>query len=229
MAILKIIPGSNFDAQLVAGVIKYGSININDRVALNFKSIASEVGNFLAHTASQTDVMKSLRGAGSVDLPAHFGLSDSEAAGLVEGMLQIIRNSVVVSFNTQHANGRGTIIIQAIKSDFQEFLALPNASYVSQPSNITIPLVSWMLLDPSIDPSTAAYAIVFNGDNMFDSKSSRSGRAIMVTLKRLGGGTSYTLPSIISQMSGGANFIENAISQPGIAQKVADLVIGKLK
>jgi len=225
MAIIKILPGSNFDKQLSEGALKFGSIAVNNRIALNFKQIASEVGNFLANTAAQTDVMKSLRGAGSVDLPAHFGLNDGQAESLVDGMLEIIRNSVVVGFNTQHANGRGTIIIQAVESDFQKFLALPGASYVSQPSDVTIPLMQWMLLDPSIDASTAAYQIVFE-----TSSRSRSGRALMVHLSKLGGspGTGYVLPSIISQ-TGGANFLEFAISQEGVAQKVADLVIGKLK
>lgn len=229
MAIIKILPGSNFDKQLSEGALKFGSIAANNRVALNFKQIASDVGNFIADTASQTEVMKSLRGQGGVDLPAHFGLSDGDANGLVEGMLNIIRESVVVGFNTQHANGRGTIIIQAIESDFQKFLELPGAKYVSQPSNIIIPVMEWMLLDPSIDASTAAYQIVFSGDKFFRSKNSRSGRAIMVSLQKMGGGAGYVLPSIISRMGGGANFIENAISQPGIAQKCAEIVVGKLK
>lgn len=232
MAIIKIVPGENFSSQLENGTIKYGSIALNNRLALNFKSIASEVGNFLASTASQTDVMKSLRGGGegSVDLPAHLGLNDSQSIGLVEGMLNIIRNSVVVAFNTQHANGRGTIIIQAIESDFQKFLELPGAKYVSQPSNIIIPVMEWMMLDPGIDVGAASYQIVFSGDANFRGKNSRSGRAIMVSLQKMGGtgGSGYVLPSIISQ-TGGANFLEFAIGQQGVAQKVAQLVIDKIK
>lgn len=229
MAIIKIIPGAGFTKQLEDGCVRFGSIALNNRVALNFKQIASEVGNFLATVAGQSDVMKSLRGGGSVDLPAHFGLSDGDANGLVEGMLNIIRGSVVVGFTTQGSNGRGTINIKAVQADFQEFLALPGASYISKPSNITIPVVEWMLLNPTVDSSTAAYAIVFSGDNMFNSKSSRSGRAIMVTLKRLGGGTSYVLPDIISKGSLGNNFIEFALSQEGVARKCAEIVIAKIK
>lgn len=230
MAIIKIIPGANFTKQLEDGVTRFGSIAVNNRVALNFKRIANEVGNYIANVAGQTDVMKSLRGQGSEDLPAHFGLSNGDANGLVDGMLNIIRGSVVVGFNTQHANGRGTIIIQAIEGDFQKFLSLPGASYVSQPSNITIPVVQWMLLDPTIDPSTAAYAIVFEGSNHFSSKNSRSGRAIMVSLQALGGsaGGGYVLPDIISK-TGGANFLELAVGQPGVAEKCAQIVLDRIR
>jgi len=227
MAIIKIIPGAAFDQQLRTGCLKFGSIAANDRVALNFKQIASEIGNFIAEVASQTEVMKSLRGQGGTDLGAHFGLSDSDSAGLVQGMLDIIRNSVTLGFISQ--GDKRTITIRAIESDFQKFLGLPGASYVSQPSSITIPLMQWMLLDPTIDSSTAAYAIVFSGESHFRSKNSRSGRAIMVELKKLGGGgTSYVLPSIISQ-TGGANFLEFAVGQAGVAQKCAQIVIDRIR
>lgn len=227
MATIKIIPGAGFTKQLEDGCVRFGSVAINNRVALNFKSIAGEIGNYIATVFSATDVAKSLRGQGGVDLPAHLGLSDNDAQRLVEGMLNIIRESVVVGFNTQHANGRGTIIIQAIESDFQKFLELPGAKYVSQPSNIIIPVMAWMMLDPSIDIGAASYQIVFSGDANFRGKNSRSGRAIMVELSKLGGGTPYLLPDIIAK-TGGTNFLEFAISQPGVAQKVAQLVINKL-
>lgn len=224
MAIIKIIPGAGFTKQLEDGCVRFGSIALNNRVALNFKQIASEIGIFLANIAAQTDVMRSLRGGGSIDLPAHLGLNDSQSIGLVEGMLDIIRNSVVVGFTTQGGSGRGTINIKAIESDFQKFLELPEASYVSQPSNITIPIMTWLMLDPSVDVGAAAYQIVFGS-----SSRSRSGRALMVSLKSLGGGgTGYVLPSIISQ-TGGANFLEFAIGQQGVAQKVAQLVVDKIK
>jgi hypothetical protein len=225
---LTVVPSAQFDKQLEEGVVKYGSIAINNRIAFTFKQIASEVGNFIANTVSQTDVMKALRGQGGEDLPAHFGLSDGDANGLVEGMLDIIRNSVEVAFNTQNSDGRGTIIIRAVESDFQKFMALPGAQYVSQPSNITIPVMEWMLFDPSIDIGAAAYQIVFQGDKNFHSENSRSGRAIMVSLEKLGGGGGYVLPSIISQ-TGGANFLEFAIAQKGVAQNVAQIVIDRIK
>jgi hypothetical protein len=227
MAIIKIIPGANFTQQLQDGVLKFGGTNIDNRVALNFKQISSEIGSFIADIAANTDVMKSLKGQGSEDLGAHFGLSSSDSAGLVDGMLNIIRNSVTIGSIT--AGNKKTITIRAVESDFQKFLELPGASYVSKPSDITIPLMQWMLLDPSIDASTAAYQIVFSGDKFFRSKNSRSGRAIMVSLQKMGGGAGYILPSIISRMGGGANFIENVISQPGIAQKCAEIVIGKIR
>jgi len=225
-ASIVIPPG--FEKQLENGVLKYGSMIVNDTVALNFQKIANDIGEFIAKAAGETEVMKSLRGQGGVDLPAHFGLSDGDANGLVDGMLNIIRGSVVVGFNTQHANGRGTIIIRAVESDFQKFLTLPGASYVSQPSDITIPIMEWMLLDPSIDIGAAAYQIVFQGDKNFHSTNSRSGRAIMVSLTSLGGGGGYVLPGIISG-TGGGNFLEFAISQPGIAEKCAQIVIDRIK
>lgn len=229
MAILKIIPGAGFDQQLIKGVSKFGSIAVNDRVALNFKQIASEIGNFIANVAEQTEVMKSLKGQGGVDLPAHFGLSDGDANGLVNGMLEIIKNSVTLGFISQ--GDKRTITIRAIESDFQKFLELPGASYVSHPSNVTIPLMQWMLLDPSIDPSTAAYNIVFKGDKYDQAiaKHSRSGRALMITLKSLGGTVGYTLPDIISKGGAGKNFIEFALSQENVAVGSAKILIDRIK
>lgn len=225
-ASIVIPPG--FDQQLEKGVLKFGSMLINNTVAINFQKIASDVGDFIANIANTTDVMKSLRGQGSEDLPAELGLSDGDANGLVDGMLNIIRNSIVVGFTTQGGSGRGTINIKAIEGDFQKFLSLPGASYVSQPSEITIPVMEWMLLDPSIDIGAAAYQIVFQGDENFRSQNSRSGRAIMVSLSKLGGGGGYVLPSIISG-TGGENFIEFAVGQQGVAQKVASLVMEKIR
>jgi len=228
MAIIKIIPGAAFDQQLRTGCLKFGSIALNDRVALNFKSIANKIGDYLVGVFNTIEVVKSLRGQGGVDLPAHLGLSDSSAEALVSSMSEIIKNSVTIGSLIQ--GDKRTVTIRAIESDFQKFLELPGASYVSQPSNITIPIMTWLMLDPSVDIGAAAYQIVFSGDTNFRSKNSRSGRAIMVSLSKLGGsaGGGYILPDIISK-TGGQNFIEGTIGQHGVAQKCAQIVIDEIK
>jgi len=235
MAVLKLIPTAQFEKQLENGVVKFGSIDINNRLALNFKQIASDIGDYIGGVFNQTEVAKSLRGIGSVDLPAHFGLTDSLANELVDGMLNIIKNSVVIAFNTRHSDGRGTIMIQAIETDWQKYTELPGAKYVSINSKsntaITIPVVEWMLIDPTIDIGQANYNIVFQGGSHDKAiaRSSRSGRAIMISLKALGGTTGYVLPDIISKGTLGQNFIEFAIGQEGVAQKVAELCINRIK
>lgn len=225
MAIIRIQPGAGFETQLREGVSTNMFKILDGKFALNAQKIFEQVGDYIVSIFEKTDVVKSLRGNGSVDLPAHFGLTDGQANELVDGMSHILVNSVSLQSKIT-ANG-GSLIIKAIEADFQKFLALPGASYISQPSNIEIPIMRWMLLDPSLDPSTAAYEIVFSGENHFNAKNSRSGRAIMVLLSKLGGGTSYVLPSIISQISG-ENFIHFAIGQPGVAENIALIVMTKL-
>ncbi len=231
MTNFNLIPSSNFTQQLKNGVVRQGSKKIFTKLAFNTQKIINKLGNFLVDTFENTDVARSLRGGGSTDLPSHFGLSDSNANKMVDDMGDIIRKSI--SLGTKLSQSGGVIQIRAINADFTEFLSIPNASYVSQPSNATIPVVRWMLLDPNIDIGQAAYDIVFKGEggSVVDAaiqKRSRSGRAIMVTLEQLGGGSSYVLPSII-RGSAGKNFIEFAIGQKGVAEKAAQIVIEGIK
>jgi hypothetical protein len=226
MAILKIVPGVQFTKQLEEGCVRFGSIAINNRVALRFKQMINKVGDLIINVLNSTEVVKSLRGQGGIDLPAHFGLSDGDANGLVEGMFDLIRNSIIVGFDTK--SNRGTITLKIIDTEWEKYTSLPGAQYISQPSSVTIPVVKWLLISPDLDPSTAAYQIVFEGSNMFRSKNSRSGRAIMVHLSKLGGGNSYVLPDIIAK-TGGQNFIEGSIGQVGIAQRCAQIVIDEIK
>lgn len=233
MADFNLIPTSNFDAQLRKGVLRRGSKQLISRVIFNISQINQKVGEFLVSTFNETPVVAALRGQTSEDLPAHFGLTDSQAISLVEGMAQIIYDSVQVE--SKIIDGKALISIRAINTDFAAFLALPEASYVSHGAggtNIVIPVMEWMLIDPNIDIGQAAYDIVFNGDfgGKFDvaiHKVSRSGRAIMIELEKLGGSGGYVLPEIVRGGLGN-NFIEFAIRQPGVAKKAIEIVVGSV-
>ncbi len=217
-------------AQLVKGVERAGSRTWMGRVAAKASFISKGIGNMLVSKFNNSDVAKALRGNGTEDLPAHFGLSDNVAKSLADGMAELIRNSV-------HILGGGTggvmsIKIQAVQNDWNQYLSLPGAQYISQPSNVTIPVVRWLLVDPSIDIGQAAYDIVFKGDDeKFDvriNKVSRSGRAIMVALSSLGGSGGYVLPSIVSGQ-GGQNFIEYTLRQKGVAIEAAAILMKKVR
>jgi hypothetical protein len=224
MANIRIIPAPIFDSQLINGTKDRTSKQLVNRFGVNINSIDTLVGDHIISVFNQTEVVKSLRGNGSVDLQAHFGLTNGLANELVDGMIKIIRNGIHLSSSTSQ---KQIISIKAISTDWKEYTNLPGAKYISQPSNITIPVIEWMLIDSNIDIGQAAYNIVFEGEKQFDSKVSRSGRAIMVTINRLGGGGGYVLPDIVRH-TGGSNFIEFAIGQPDVAQKVAEIVIGKI-
>lgn len=228
--IFQIQPTTNTIAQLTKGIRKEGSKIFVGRALANAAAISTEIGNMLVNTFNNTAVAKSLRGQGSEDLPAHLGLDDSTANSLVDGMAELIRTSVRIL-----SKGHGDTVIltiQAVEKNWENYLSLPGAQYISHPSNIVIPVVKWLLMDPSIDVGAAAYDIIFKGEyKKFDvqiQKISRSGRAIMVSLATLGGGGGYVLPSIISGQAG-QNFIAYNLGQPGIAQKAAAILIKKVR
>ncbi len=215
--------------QLIKGVRSGGSRVFVGRTFAKAADISKSIGSMLVSKFNSSPVTKALRGQGSEDLPAHFGLSNGEANGLADGMADLIRKSV-------HLLGSRTgqtmsVRIMAVERDWNQYLSLPGAQYQSRPSNITIPVAKWLLIDPSIDIGQAAYDIVFKGDDSrFDAriqKSSRSGRAIMVSLKTLGGGGGYVLPSMISGQAG-QNFIEYTLGQPGVAQAAAIILMKKV-
>jgi len=228
--IFRLEPTSNTTKQLRDGVRKSGFRILSGRVAAQAPVISRDVGNMLVRKFNSSAVAKALRGQGSEDLPAHFGLSDSIANSLVDGMAALIRASVRIS--SRSTGELMSIKVQAVERDWNSYLSLPGASYLSYPSNITIPVVRWLLIDPTIDIGAAAYSILFEGeDSRFDAriqKVSRSGRAIMIALSTLGGGSPYVLPSIVSG-NAGENFIEMTLGQPGVAQEAIQLLIRRVR
>lgn len=232
--IFKVEPTTKTISQVIKGVRTEGSKIWAGRAMAHAATISKEIGAMLVKNFNNTAVAKALRGYGSEDLQAHLGLSDSTANALADGMGDLIRSSVRLL-----SRGGGTTVgtrvslrIQAIEKNWNDYLTLPGAQYVSSPSNITIPVIKWLLMDPSIDIGQAAYDIVFYGDdNKFDAqiqKVSRSGRAIMVSLKALGGGGGYVLPAIISGQAG-QNFIEYNLGQSNIAKEAAMILMKKVR
>jgi hypothetical protein len=228
--IFNIEPTAKTMTQLIKGVKREGSRIWAGRVLTRAALISQEIGTMLVKIFNNTVVAKALRGQGSEDLPAHFGLDDSTANALADGMAELIRSSVHILSRSQ--GDTVSIRIQAVEKNWGEYLSLPGAQYISSPSNITIPVVKWLLMDPNIDIGAAAYQIIFSGDseqfNTRIQKVSRSGRAIMVSLEALGGGgTPYVLPSIVSGGMG-ENFIEMALGQKGVSQKAALILVKRV-
>jgi len=230
MAKITLIPTPQFNQQLSIGVRSDIKNRIIGRALLKGNTIVSSVGNMLADLLDNNDVIKSLRGNGSVDLAAHFGLTDSQSNGLADGMISLVRKSVKFIFNNQSDIIIG---IRAVPSDFTEFLSLPGAEYVSKSSNIVIPVLRWLLIDPDIDIGAAAFDIVFSGDfsGKFDTtinKVSRSGRAVMIELQKLGKNTGYILPDII-RGNFGENFIEFALGQEQVRLNAANILMENIR
>lgn len=220
----------NTTAQLIKGVKSDGSKIFARTAIIKGTAISSSIAKMLVRTFNNTDVAKALRGQGGTDLPAHFGLTDSVAGALADGMATLIGKSVQLV--SKRTGGSVSLRIQAVDDDWHQYLGLPGAEYISQPSNVTIPIARWLLIDPNIDIGQAAYDIVFLGeDQKIDvriQKVSRSGRAIMVSLDSLGGSGGYVLPSIVSGR-GGKNFIEYTLGQSGVAKKAATILINKIR
>ncbi len=227
--VFKVEPTSKTRSQLSKGVRHEGSKVWAGRAMVNAAPISKGIGNMLVGKFNNSDVSKALRGGGGEDLPAHLGLDDHTANSLADGMAELIRNSVRIM--TRSAGGV-SVLIQAVDNNWNDYLSLPGASYLSHPSEITIPVVRWLLIDPTIDVGAAAYSIVFEGEggqfNTRIQKISRSGRAIMVALKSLGGGTPYVLPSIISGGMG-ENFIQYTLGQKNVSMEAAHILMKKVK
>ncbi len=226
---LKIQFASNTRDQLIKGVIRHGSRAFARSVISKGQVITTGISTMLVKAFNNSDVARALRGQGATDLPAHFGLSDSDANSLADGMAGIIGKSVRLI--SKRIGGSVSIRIQAVSKDWNLYLGLPGAQYISRPSNITIPIAKWLLIDPNIDIGQAAYDIVFLGDDkkldVRIQKVSRSGRAIMVSLESLGGSGGYVLPDIVSGR-GGQNFIEYTLGKPGIAKEAVNILMSKI-
>ncbi|KKL23477.1 hypothetical protein LCGC14_2424990 [marine sediment metagenome] len=227
---IQIIPGVNFDAQLKNGVLKEATRLIGVKALVNFPAIKAEIGQLLIRVFLKTEVVRSLLGGGSTDLSAHLGLRPGEAAGLVDGMKNILQSSVSMVTSTKRER---VVQIRAVEADFGAFRTLPSASHINRRSGILIPVIDWMLIDPDIDIGQAAYDIVFSGDfgGKFDAtiqQGSRSRKAIMVALETLSGGSSYVLPAILRQ-SGGKNFIEAALRQQGVVNEIGKILFKRLR
>jgi len=223
---IRVVPTMNFNSQLFKGVLREGSKTWARRAMAKASTTSQKIGRMLVTTFNNTPVAKSLRGQGPEDLPAHFGLTNSMANALADGMAELIRSSVRIL--SRGSAKEVSLRIQAVPRDWNSYLALPGAQYVSSPSSVVIPVVRWLLMDPTIDIGQAAYDIVFRGENQqLDvriQKVSRSGRAIMVSLKALGGTGGYVLPDIISGQSG-QNFIEYSLGQPHVAEDAAKILM----
>ncbi len=226
---IQIIPGSNFNLQLKNGVLKATTQLIGIKALVNSPAIKIEIGQLLVKVFLKTEVVRSLLGGGSTDLSAHLGLRPGEARGLVDGMKNILQNSVSMVISTRREK---VIQIRAVEADFSVFRTLPGASHINRRSGILIPVIDWMLIDPNIDIGQAAFDIVFSGDfgGKFDAtiqQGSRSKKAIMVALEKLSGGSSYVLPTILRQ-SGGKNFIEVALRQKGVVDEIGKILFKRL-
>lgn len=223
-------PNAKTISQLTKGVKNNGSRVLAGRALANASAISRGIGNMLVSKFNNSDVARALHGQGGEDLPSHFGLTDNIAAALADGMAEMIRASVRIL--SKSSTGKVSLRIQAVDANWENYLNLPGAQYISNPSNITIPVIRWLLIDPNIDIGQAAYDIVFEGEGAnIDTriqKVSRSGRAIMVSLEALGGGGGYVLPSIISGQAG-QNFIEYTLGQKGVAVEAAAILLKKIR
>lgn len=216
--------------QMTRGVKIWGSRIMGYVIMANGMNIGNEINAMLATTLENSDVIKSLRGKGTEDLPAHLGLSDMRANALANGIIELIQTGMTIEQRSE--NDIISIRINAVQKNWEEYLKIPGAEYISHPSNIIIPVVKWLLIDPGIDIGQAAYDIVFEGeDKHYDvriQQASRSGRAIMVALKALGGGSGYVLPDIISGHMG-ENFIEYTLCQSSVIDKIAKIIMKRVQ
>jgi hypothetical protein len=225
---LKLLPQA--DKQLRIGSKNAIAIKLSQRMRSRWASISQGIGTMLSSVLETSEVISSLRGGSSVDLPAHLGLTDQLAAALADGMVNMMHTGII--YNAIRSGEKFIINIQAVPRAWEAYRSLPGGEYISvnrhTGTSIVIPVAQWMLVNPNLDIGQLQYSILFAGDTARDiSTISRSGRAIMVKIGTPESGEPYFLPGILQQKLG-KNFIEYVIGQPQIAIKVMNFVIQKL-
>ena len=227
---LRIIIPPGFDQQLKAGILKEAPKVLAQKATAVSTQLLGDIRNILINAVLATPVVQSLIANTPVDLGAHLGLRTGEGAGLVKGMLDIIKNAVTIVIANKL---NGVIQIRAIESDFQTFLSLPGAIHINERTNTIVPVVQWLLIDPDTDIGQAGFDIVFRGreGGRFDvgiQRVSRSGRAIMIALEKLSGGSKYVLPDLI-RFASGKNFILSAVTQTTTIENIEKALIKRLQ
>jgi len=193
---------------------------IRDGILANRHTIEQKIKKLLLSIFLATDVARSLRGAGSEDLGAHLGLTDRQSVQLHNALAAKVSDWIAIDAH------RFAVSISAVSADWPSYLALPNASYVSHPSEIRVPVLEWLLIDPNIDIGQAQYYIKFGHGEMLNG--SRSGRAVMRKIVGdPGDGSPYLLPAIVSG-GAGKNFIEYAFAGQEVAEQVMALALSSL-
>ncbi len=124
-------------------------------------AILGQIRQLLVSSVANTDVFAGLQGAfpndPDKDLQASFGLTSSQAGSVTQNMLNIISQSVKDTIVGSQGTTLFIVEIKAIDDKFNEFLSIPGASFVSQPSNSAVPWMTWLLINPFVDfPSTAS-------------------------------------------------------------------------
>jgi hypothetical protein len=210
------------------------------RLLLNRSSILTKIMAYLKLTFWNTPVCKAMTGRDpSNDLAAEFGVTDHDMQMVAEHMAEVIGSSpMLIGPDQPFAFTPGTVMVcevKAVSADWPKYELGKRTAYPSEPSGMWIKWMQWMLEDPAIDFITAQFDIVYRGESMFYDlrieKKSRSGRAVMASLKQLearglakGG---YLFPDICRPKAN-QNFLEYTFSQPGVGEHILNVVKGYL-
>lgn len=218
--------------------------SINKEVAKQFRSlfvskkstILGQIRQLLVSSVANTDVFAGLQGAfpndPSRDLQASFGLTGSQASSVTQNMLNVISQSVKDTIVGPKGTTLFIVEIKAIDDKFNEFLSIPGASFVSQPSNASVPWMTWLLINPFVD-LPAAFGIVFQqGLSISDLNTSRSGRALMRQLGvLLSDGQAISVPYAVPALGrpqGPINFIADVVNSDKVKQRIINIFTTQL-
>lgn len=206
------------------------------RLLVNRYQVLVKIMAYLKLTFWETPVCKAMTGRDPAnDLPAEFGITDHEMTLVAEHMAEVIGSSaMLVGPEIPYTSTPGSVMvaeIKAVSADWPKYELGNKTAYESSPSGRWIRWMRWMLEQPEIDFITAAFDIVYRGENLvIDTriqKRSRSGRALMARISQLqkigldkGG---YLFPDICRQKAG-KNFLEYTFSQPGVGEHVLNIV-----
>lgn len=158
--------------------------------SLKNKQFQSQVVETLMFFLKRTDVWRGLGGAfaGDVtrDLQAHFGLEDgylsiveSEIEFLLKSIISVTGSSITFGGKTVAKASKATINFNInFKNIEREFPAIDSGTFISE-NGFEVPWLEWLLFGGSVDNYDLLYNI--GGDNPIVNKSSRTGRALMMS------------------------------------------------
>ena len=175
-----------------------------------------------------SDAIRSLRGNGSVDLQAHFGIDADTANQAANDLVNTISSIITLKFKPAAGDLLGTfsadfgVDIQALKGQkltlSDVYRSLEDTYQYMNTGRIKV-MIRWMkwMLNPNNGPTgvRSNYGIKMDNLSYRQRRASRTGRAVMVKRGDEYVEYPYKLPDVLRPMQPGSrNFIEDVFKDP---------------
>ena len=209
----------------------------NQRLKLREGLIQADIRKMVREALKNTATYKSLVGgnSGRFSLMAHFGLPFSQAATMVNNIIDLIVEDIKFPSpsDSRSASGfffvvngkpKGTFRI-SIEIDYPTLITSPDASYISFPSGEKITWLAW-LLDGGIQPIIMDFGIEFD---TFPPTRSRSTQAVMTDLDENPKLKAWRVPPQYGGTIQSGNWLTKTLGNPIVGNRMLRIIKKALK